>query len=68
MFDPHLSMNDYVGLVHALAADASIDELTAIVQPERMANLKLGTGGAKGRSLDESPGAKRLWCRRICAN
>jgi DNA-binding transcriptional LysR family regulator len=33
-FDPHLSMNDYVGLAHAIIAGAGIGELPPIVQPE----------------------------------
>ena len=37
-FDPHLSMNDYVGLAHALVAGAGIGELPPIVQPELVRN------------------------------
>ena len=40
-FDPHLSMNDYVGLAHALMAGAGIGELPPIVQPELVRNGRL---------------------------
>jgi DNA-binding transcriptional LysR family regulator len=40
-FDPHLSMNDYVGLAHALVAGAGIGELPPIVQPELVRNGRL---------------------------
>ena len=40
-FDPHLSMNDYVGLAHALVASAGIGELPPIVQPELVRNGRL---------------------------
>ena len=40
-FDPHLSMNDFVGLAHALLAGAGIGELPPIVQPELMRNGRL---------------------------
>ncbi len=33
-FDPHLSMNDYDGIAHALLAGAGIGELPPLVQPE----------------------------------
>jgi DNA-binding transcriptional LysR family regulator len=40
-FDPHLTMNDYVGLAHALVAGAGIGELPPIVQPELVRNGRL---------------------------
>jgi DNA-binding transcriptional LysR family regulator len=40
-FDPHLSMNDFVGLAHALQAGAGIGELPPIVQPELMRDGRL---------------------------
>ena len=40
-FDPHLSMNDFVGLAHALQAGAGIGELPPIVQPELMRSGRL---------------------------
>ena len=40
-FDPHLSMNDYVGLAHALVAGAGIGELPPIVQPGLVRNGRL---------------------------
>lgn len=40
-FDPHLSINDYVGLAHALLAGAGIGELPPIVQPELMRDGRL---------------------------
>ncbi len=40
-FDPHLSMNDYVGLAHALVGGAGIGELPPIVQPELVRNGRL---------------------------
>ena len=40
-FDPHLSMNDFVGLAHALQAGAGIGELPPIVRPELMRSGRL---------------------------
>ena len=40
-FDPHLSMNDFVGLAHALEAGAGIGELPPIVQPQLMRSGRL---------------------------
>ena len=40
-FDPHLSVNDYVGLAHAVQAGAGVGELPPIVQPELMRNGRL---------------------------
>ena len=40
-FDPHLSMNDFVGLAHALLAGAGIGELPPIVQPDLMREGRL---------------------------
>ena len=40
-FDPHLSMNDFVGLAHALQAGAGIGELPPIVRPELMRDGRL---------------------------
>jgi DNA-binding transcriptional LysR family regulator len=40
-FDPHLSMNDYDGLAHALLAGAGIGELPPLVQPELMRDGRL---------------------------
>ena len=40
-FDPHLSMNDYVGLAHALVAGAGFGELPPIVQPELVRSGRL---------------------------
>ena len=40
-FNPHLSMNDFVGLAHALQAGAGIGELPPIVRPELMRDGRL---------------------------
>jgi DNA-binding transcriptional LysR family regulator len=40
-FDPHLSMNDFAGLAHALITGAGIGELPPIVQPEVMREGRL---------------------------
>jgi DNA-binding transcriptional LysR family regulator len=40
-FDPHVSMNDFVGLAHALHAGAGIGELPPIVRPELMRDGRL---------------------------
>jgi DNA-binding transcriptional LysR family regulator len=40
-FDPHLTMNDYDGLAHALLAGAGIGELPPLVQPELMRDGRL---------------------------
>ena len=48
-FDPHLSMNDYVGLAHALLAGAGIGELPPIVQPQLVRNGRLVEVMAKWR-------------------
>jgi DNA-binding transcriptional LysR family regulator len=40
-FDPHLTMNDFDGLAHALLAGAGIGELPPIVQPELMRRGRL---------------------------
>jgi DNA-binding transcriptional LysR family regulator len=40
-FDPYLSMNDYVGLAHALMAGAGIGELPPILQPQLIRDERL---------------------------
>jgi DNA-binding transcriptional LysR family regulator len=40
-FQPHISMNDYAGLAHALLAGAGIGELPPIVQPELLRDGRL---------------------------
>lgn len=40
-FDPQLTMNDFVGLAHALQAGAGIGELPPIVQPELVRSGRL---------------------------
>jgi DNA-binding transcriptional LysR family regulator len=40
-FDPHLSMNDYDGLAHALLAGAGIGELPPLVKPELVRDGRL---------------------------
>ena len=40
-FDPHLTMNDYHGLAHALLAGAGIGELPPVVQPELLRDGRL---------------------------
>ncbi len=40
-FDPYLSMNDYVGLAHALMAGAGIGELPPILQPQLISDERL---------------------------
>jgi DNA-binding transcriptional LysR family regulator len=40
-FDPYLSMNDYVGLAHALMAGAGIGELPPILRPQLIRNERL---------------------------
>ena len=40
-FQPQLSMNDYAGIAHALAADKGIGELPPLVQPELLRSGRL---------------------------
>ena len=40
-FQPHLSMNDYTGLAHALLAGAGIGDLPPLVQPELLRQGRL---------------------------
>jgi DNA-binding transcriptional LysR family regulator len=40
-FDPYLSMNDYVGLAHALMTGAGIGELPPILQPQLIRDERL---------------------------
>lgn len=40
-YEPHLSINDFVGLAHALQAGAGIGELPPIVRPELMRSGRL---------------------------
>jgi DNA-binding transcriptional LysR family regulator len=40
-FQPHLSMNDFEGLISALLAEAGIGEMSPIVQPELMRDGRL---------------------------